>query len=85
MEKNYPKDPSVPKGMHRMPNGSLMKDSDMDKKRPGALKRLAKMKAEKKMSKESKMSKRANKFELNDGFNPTMNKALGLTKKRKKK
>jgi len=57
---------------------------DKDDKAPGALKKLAKAKAQKKMSKESKMSKKANKFELNDGFIPTMNKALGIKKGKKK-
>ena len=60
-------------------------DSSKDRSARSATYRLAKMKAEKKMSKESKMSKKANKFELSDGFRPTMNKALGLTKRGKKK
>lgn len=61
-------------------------DSSDSRKKTSATYRLAKMKADKKMAKRSeKMNKRANDFELADKFNPTMNKALGLTKKGKKK
>jgi hypothetical protein len=56
-------------------------DSQDDRSARSATYRLAKMKADKKMSKESKMSKKANKFELSDGFIPTMNKATGNKKK----
>jgi hypothetical protein len=80
--------PGVPGIMQRRVSGmektAARLESQDSRKETSAKYRLAKAKADKKMSKESKTSKRANKFELNDGFIPTMNKALGIKKGKKK-
>lgn len=39
MPKHYGKDKKVPKGSHKMPDGSIMKDSDMPKKKSGGSKK----------------------------------------------
>ena len=75
MRKNYGKDKAVPKGSHRMPDGSIMKDSDMPKKK-------SKPKRSPKVSKDQVSNKRKYRNAKKKAVESKVKKNAGRNKKK---